>query len=137
LLRSGCRSFGIPVEPDWPSQPHEGFGHDSRIAACLPRAPYFSFDDAGGGCQFSQLDPDFVEKYKCRRKLCPVEDQDGKQYYHVFDFTDLKDMQESSRIFYQPKERAVSDTAIYIRGYVFRIVLEFPYKVNRHEKHFR
>lgn len=89
------------------------------------------------GCQLSQLDPDFAEKYKCRKKLCPVEDQDGKQYYHVFDFTDLKDMQESSRIFYQPKERAVSDTAIYIRGYVFRIVLEFPYKVNRHEKHFR
>ena len=47
-------------------------------------------------CQLIRLDPDFVEKYKRRGKLCPVEDQDGKQYYNVLDFINLKDMQESS-----------------------------------------
>lgn len=52
-------------------------------------------------CQLIRLDPDFVEKYKRRGKLCPVEDQDGKQYYNVLDFINLKDMQESKRIFYQ------------------------------------
>lgn len=30
------------------SQPHESLEHAPRIAACLPGAPYFSFDDAGG-----------------------------------------------------------------------------------------
>lgn len=52
-------------------------------------------------CQLIRLDPDFVEKYKRRGKLCPIEDQDGKQYYNVLDFINLKDMQESKRIFYQ------------------------------------
>ena len=63
-------------------------------------------------CQLIRLDPDFVEKYKRRGKLCPVEDQDGKQYYNVLDFINLKDMQESKRIFYQTMEQAVPDTAI-------------------------
>ncbi|MFR4235407.1 MAG: hypothetical protein ACLT1W_02955 [Alistipes onderdonkii] len=62
-------------------------------------------------CQLIRLDPDFVEKYKRRGKLCPVEDQDGKQYYNVLDFINLKDMQESKRIFYQTMEQAVPDTA--------------------------
>ena len=53
-------------------------------------------------CQLIRLDPDFVEKYKRRGKLCPVEDQDGK------------DMLESKRIFYQTMEQAVPDTAITI-----------------------
>ena len=65
-------------------------------------------------CQLIRLDPDFVEKYKRRGKLCPVEDQDGKQYYNVLDFINLKDMQESKRIFYQTMEQAVPDTAITI-----------------------
>ena len=56
-------------------------------------------------CQLIRLDPDFVEKYKRRGKLCPVEDQD---------FINLKDMQESKRIFYQTMEQAVPDTAITI-----------------------
>ena len=75
---------------------------------------YFSFDDAGGSLPVIRLDPDFVEKYKRRGKLCPVEDQDGKQYYNVLDFINLKDMQESKRIFYQTMEQAVPDTAITI-----------------------
>mgnify|MGYP001355386157 CR=1 FL=1 len=58
-------------------------------------------------CQLIRLDPDFVEKYKRRGKLCPVEDQDGKQYYNVLDFINLKDMQETM-------EQAVPDTAITI-----------------------
>ena len=66
-------------------------------------------------CQLIRLDPDFVEKYKRRGKLCPIEDQDGKQYYNVLDFINLKDMQESKRIFYQTMEQAVPDTAIYIK----------------------
>ena len=41
--------------------------------------------------------------------------QDGKQYYNVLDFINLKDMQESKRIFYQTMEQAVPDTAIYIK----------------------
>ena len=57
-------------------------------------------------CQLIRLDPDFVEKYKRRGKLCPVEDQDGKQCYNVLDFINLKDMQESKRIFYQTMEQA-------------------------------
>ena len=65
--------------------------------------------------ELSRLDPDFVEKYKRRGKLCPVEDQDGKQYYNVLDFINLKDMQESKRIFYQTMEQAVPDTAIIIK----------------------
>ena len=48
-------------------------------------------------------------------RLCPVEDQDGKQYYNVLDFINLKDMQESKRIFYQTMEQAVPDTAIIIK----------------------
>ena len=66
-------------------------------------------------CELIRLDPDFVEKYKRRGKLCPVEDQDGKQYYNVLDFINLKDMQESKRIFYQTMEQAVPDTAIIIK----------------------
>ena len=63
-------------------------------------------------CELIRLDPDFVEKYKRRGKL---EDQDGKQYYNVLDFINLKDMQESKRIFYQTMEQAVPDTAIIIK----------------------
>ena len=65
-------------------------------------------------CQLIHLESDFVEKYKRRGKLCPVADQDGKQYYNVLDFINLKDMQESKRIFYQTMEQAVPDTAISI-----------------------
>ena len=37
-----------------------------------------------------------------------------EQYYNVLDFINLKDMQESKRIFYQTMEQAVPDTAITI-----------------------
>ena len=62
----------------------------------------------------SMTQEEVCQKYKRRGKLCPVEDQDGKQYYNVLDFINLKDMQESKRIFYQTMEQAVPDTAITI-----------------------
>ena len=98
------RSCGFPRAVPCAARPHIPV-RERRISLSMTQEEV---------CQLIRLDPDFVEKYKRRGKLCPVEDQDGKQYYNVLDFINLKDMQESKRIFYQTMEQAVPDTAITI-----------------------
>ena len=59
-----------------------------------------------------------VLQHVCRERrisLSMTQEEVCKQYYNVLDFINLKDMQESKRIFYQTMEQAVPDTAIIIK----------------------